>query len=474
MIRKLIPLILTILIAAPSLFAVTDKEMEEARAITAITYLRYANDGSGYLDSHHPKTMAELEKILKTQEKTNLASFKAVKTPTDYASWTKEQLVAYWGGTFFSSPGLIEKGKVGKSRTRSRIQAMNIAAPAPKETAAPKAEETKPESPKVETPKSEEPKVAATETPVEEGTPVESAAARAMAAEQEARVDSLIDRAAEAGLEEEVTRRKNDTPLYIAILAVLVCVVIWLVFYASKTMKQTASRRRREEVESGTAPMRETAAAKAENAAMRERYSEALAQKNADIRQLQKELENAHNSMALLQNSNDELRAQAEYLKEENERLRNAIASATAATPVAPSPTVGQAEAPAPVAPTTPAPAPTPAPAQAPAPARRIYLGRVNQRGLFVRADKNVNVEHSVYMLETRDGYSGSYRVLQEEEVDRRLLSNPAEWLAGGASGDDLENPGNATIIHTQTPGTAIFEGGVWKVMRKARIYYGF
>ena len=30
--------------------AVTDKEMEEARTITAKAYLRYANDGSGYLD----------------------------------------------------------------------------------------------------------------------------------------------------------------------------------------------------------------------------------------------------------------------------------------------------------------------------------------------------------------------------------------------------------------------------------------
>ena len=38
--------ILGLLLAIPA-SAVTEKEMEEARAITAQAYLRYANDGSG-------------------------------------------------------------------------------------------------------------------------------------------------------------------------------------------------------------------------------------------------------------------------------------------------------------------------------------------------------------------------------------------------------------------------------------------
>ena len=40
--------------------AVTDREMEEARTIAAQAYLRYANDGSGYLDEFKATSMAEL------------------------------------------------------------------------------------------------------------------------------------------------------------------------------------------------------------------------------------------------------------------------------------------------------------------------------------------------------------------------------------------------------------------------------
>lgn len=37
-------------VAALPAAAVTDKEMDEARAITAKAYLRWANNGSGYLE----------------------------------------------------------------------------------------------------------------------------------------------------------------------------------------------------------------------------------------------------------------------------------------------------------------------------------------------------------------------------------------------------------------------------------------
>ncbi len=42
--------------AIPS-FAVTDKEMEQARAIAAKHYLRYANNGSDYLDKLTPSSV---------------------------------------------------------------------------------------------------------------------------------------------------------------------------------------------------------------------------------------------------------------------------------------------------------------------------------------------------------------------------------------------------------------------------------
>ena len=66
--------------------AVTDKEMEQARTIATKAYLRYANDGSGYLDKLNPKTMAELEKNLKPKEKENLKAFKAIPVQIGRAS----------------------------------------------------------------------------------------------------------------------------------------------------------------------------------------------------------------------------------------------------------------------------------------------------------------------------------------------------------------------------------------------------
>ena len=86
--------------------AVTDKEMDEARALTAKAYLRYVNNGSDYLDNLNPKSMAELTAKLKTKEKENIKAFNAVKTPTDYASWDKDRLVQYWSSDFFKASGL--------------------------------------------------------------------------------------------------------------------------------------------------------------------------------------------------------------------------------------------------------------------------------------------------------------------------------------------------------------------------------
>lgn len=421
-------------------FAVTDKEMEEAKTITAITYLRYANDGSGYLDGQHPKTMAELQSILKKQEKENLKAFNAVRVPSDYPSWDKEKLIAYWAGTFYSSPGLLEKGKVGKSRTRSRLTAMTLSSPA-------KADQAE----KAEEPAQAQEAVPAEPLPAE----TESAAAAAMVAaateEFEAQTDSVILMAnADAGTAEDQPAKSNPTWIYILILTVLVGVVVWLVVYASRTMNRDSQQKHREEIENGTAPMSGNVAERAANAAMREKYSESLNQKNTELRQALKEVTALRAEVETLRQANSGLEA-------EITRLRNGLAAMAGAT--APQPSTPQATD----------PVPTPARPQP----RIIYLGRVNPRGLFVRADKAPHPELSVYRLDTEDGYTGTFRVIENHSADSRLLSNPAEWLAGGCTGlDALQDDPDATLIDTLSGGTAIFEGGAWKVIRKARISF--
>ena len=116
-------------VAALPAAAVTDKEMDEARAITAKAYLRWANNGSGYLDEVSASSMAELTPKLKEKEKENLKAFMAVSVPKDYASWDKEKLVKYWSVTFFESPGLSAQGKGAKGTVRSKLMKMEVSAP---------------------------------------------------------------------------------------------------------------------------------------------------------------------------------------------------------------------------------------------------------------------------------------------------------------------------------------------------------
>lgn len=459
--RHSILAVLLLLLGLPAL-AVTDREMEEAKTITAITYLRYANDLSGYLDDHHPKTMAELEAILKPKEKENLKTFTAVKTPTDYASWDKEKLVGYWAGTFYSSPGLLAKGKIGKSRTRSRLNAMKVSAPQQAKAESPKPQaETPQQTAETQQPRTESPDTQGeTRQPQTEPTNPQAPTEQPQTESSQPQVDPLIEQAnADAGLEEEERPRKNNsTWIYIVILALLVGVVVWLVVYASKTMRREDQRRRQEEVENGTAAVSDNIAERTANAAMREKYSESLNQKNTELRQAQKEVADLHAEI-------EELRVLNARQAEEITRLRNGLAAMAGTAPQPSNPGTQAADR----QPQASSPRPQ---AERPA-SRTIYLGRVNQRGLFVRADKTPHPDLSVYSLQTEDGYTGTFRVIENADIDRRLLDNPEEWLSGGCTGlNALASTPDGELINTESGGTAIFEGGAWKVIRKARISF--
>lgn len=101
-----------------------------------------------------------------------------------------------------------------------------------------------------------------------------------------------------------------------------------------------------------------------------------------------------------------------------------------------------------------------------------IYLGRVNNKGIFVRADRNLKPDASVYRLETTDGYAGTYRVANNAEVWERALANPDHVLSSGCVCADITATSGKKRILTESSGTAVFEGGCWKVIRKAKIAY--
>lgn len=433
-----------ILICSTTVQAVTDKEMDRARAIAAQCYLRYANNGSGYLDEFQATSMAELESRLKSKEKENIKAFKSITVPSGYASWDKAKLVEYWSVTAFNSSKLIAEGKAAKSRVKARINAMNVSAPA----AAEKSTVQTAEKPSSETAANSNTQPAASETPVpadiipEEpqpsGTDMDSLAAQTQEAAQEV-----------------VALKKEDssTWIYVAILCVLIVVVIALVVYAARTMKGSEGK---SSAPTGGESGR-TSSYEKEAEAMREKFgktlaskNEELANKNSEIDRLSAAVESERQRAAQLELRVEKSLAEVEALRAENVSLKSGLEKyKTQGHPVASS----QGNA-----------------ANAAAPRKRqIFLGRVNSRGIFVRADRNFDPAHDVYCLETADGMTGSFFVVPDATLTEMALLTPEETLGGGCDGN-LSDADTATSLTTEMRGSAVLEDNRWKVSRKARI----
>lgn len=402
-------LVLVLLSVEVTAFAVTDKEMEQARTIAAQAYLRYANDGSGYLDDVKATTMSELESKLKAKEKENLKSFKSVNVPSDYASWDKAKLVEFWSITFFTSPNLMEKGKAAKSRVKSRISAMTVsdkaAEPAPEPKAAPVAEEKTPEQQPAE-------EVAAQPEPTAEAA-IEKT--EEILADQNAIEEDMNSR--------EPKKESGNTIWYVVLLVILIGCVIWLVSFAAKVMKKQAVQ-----IAEGS-------------------------EGKIDSDNINKELGKR----------NRELAEEVERLRAENKKLMSELKSAQAAASArkyAPKQEAVEVK-PEPVA-------PKPAERRTP---NVIYLGRANAKGLFVRADRRP-VDTTVFRLDTRDGLVGTYHVVDSPEVVEMVTSDPEHYLYGACTGSDLDDTEGVDSIVTINSGTAVFEDECWKVLRKSRIRY--
>ncbi len=455
--------VLTSVTALP-LGAVTDKEMEEARAITAKAYLRYANDGSGYLDEVSAKTMSELNSKLKAKEKENIKAFNSVKVPTDYASWDKEKLVEFWAVTFFTSPSLDAKGKAAKSRVRKQISAMSIAAPAKKEE--PKAEEPKPAT-EAPAPASEaDAAVAGAESEVA------PTAAEAAQTQEEILTDQNAIEKDAADAAPTTPEEQSHTWVYVLVLAILVAVVIWLVVYAANLMKRQPGSD--EEGVQGSADTQE----------LREQARKAIAKKNEEIEELHRRLQaeeskSADLGMDLERMKLDRSRQEeklAQLREEINDLTRRLGAASTAAAAPRREPVREREPEREPVRETVRREPERPV-RREPAPEEKpilkvIYLGRANARGIFVRADRRINAGNTIYRLDTNDGLVGTFHVVDEPEVVDVALSNPAEYLGHGCSGEDLEDTAGVTRIVTESAGTAIFENGYWKILRKTKIRY--
>ncbi|MDE6480469.1 MAG: hypothetical protein K2L45_09380 [Muribaculaceae bacterium] len=485
---KIFMIAVAMVTAIPS-FAVSEKDMEHARAIAAKHYLRYANNGSDYLDKLNPSSVAELSKSLKAKEQENIKSFNAVALPKDYASWDKKKLVEYWSSTFFKSPGLKDDGKKCLSVLAKNLNKLNVSAP----TA-----DSKPADPKPAEPNAQDQKAAneskpaapspAPATAAETGSQASNESAEQTVlkeAEAQAAVEEAVAQAeADAGLADEQPKKSSNTGWYIGILVVLVGVVIWLVVYASKSMKETGASL--SDHKAGEKEIREAKkAAKEEQNKMREQYANSLTSKNEEIKQLKAKTEALEREVDAAKRESDGLRRELSAAKRELAALMQSNAEAPKhmeAEQRRQSDTVTHPE-PARVAQAPQRPVKeqqsTPASVRAQSsPARPgglppvVFLGYVNQKGLFVKASRTLNVESSVYRMDIPDGHHGLFRVVNDPDILDRLLDNVAQWLEGGCV---IENPEDADIaaeIITLQPGEATFSDNTCRVTKKARIKF--
>lgn len=424
--------------------AVTEKEMDQARAIATQTYLRYANDGSGYLDDLHPKSMADLEKGLKQKEKENIKAFKSIPVPKDYASWDKKKLVEYWGVTAFSYKGLLEKGRIGKSRAQKRLNAMTVSAT--DKPAEPQKTETKQES--ASTPAKEDKGQSGQTAPAAAapGNPASSTADSTANPTQ----DPLATPLSDVDEDSQIDKASDHTWVYVIILCILVAVVVALVVFASNVMKKNEAKRY--EIPDRQ-PMPESSV---DSNALREEFADTLTSKDNEISSLSKKIESLLNQNATLKSNLEGLTAEVATLRtrltEANAKIKGYEETGVQQKPSAPQPQQSATTAASGI--------------------RSIFLGRANAKGIFVRADRTLNPANSIYRLDTTDGFAGTFRVVSNQTVWDKAINSPIESLSGACSAPDILATAGMTRIVNDSAGTAIFEGGCWKVIRKAKIHY--
>lgn len=415
-----------VLLCAAGARAVTPKEMEQARTVTAIVYLRNVNNTSDYLDNVSATSLSALRPSLKKTELENLRKFEAIGMPRDYASWSKEEMTAHWLKVLANPQLAIPSAGYARKMAETRLNKIQVSSPA---TETPGEQAQQQEQPQTEPAKADTVRPAAETNLPQPFAPATS----------QAEADSL------AGFAPDSTALADAHPadagssshtVYIIILIILVILVIGLVIFAVRRVGDSRDSR----------PSADADGADPDALRDSQRVIDSLRAENAELRR-----------------AIDEYKYHLSYLREERDSAERRRIEESARRPDTASRVTRQ----------TPAPRPEPARRPDTAPSSRtrvIYLGRANADGVFLRAERDLNPDHSLYRLSTADGITGTYAVADNPDVDRRILMNPGVQLAAACI---LSNPGDTygkESVATHESGTAIFENDRWRVLRPARV----
>lgn len=437
-----------LVVPALKCYGVTPDEMERARAVAACVYIRYVDDGSGYLDGFKPKSMGDVREKVKGHEKDEslLQEFMGAPVANDFDQWDKEKFVNYWSGEFFKNSGLSDRNSsMRNDRIRARVSTMDVTAPAPKEE-----ERQKPQQPEQVQQPAEPSDV--TNVPIATG---DSAMVR-----DDMRKDSEADKGS------------GTNWTLIILLVVLLAVVIALVAYGVKVMKGGNPQNNNDNQPTPQPqprqpePQQAYAAQSATVYPAQDSANEMLRRQLAESRRNESSVRE-HNK--ILSDRVRSLEDEVSLLRREIEELRE---QANRTQILEPADTVTVVE--------EPVLEPEPLPRQPfveperiveEQPRQRIYLGRANRQRIFLRADRQFVPGKSIYRLTTGNELTGSFVVDSNPSIVAWVSLDPMTALGGACEVPTFAVPGGIKHIVTDSPGTAIFEDGCWKVLRPAAVH---
>lgn len=456
--KRLLAIIALLAAILPASRAVTPEELEQAKTYAAIVYLRNANPGSDYLDKVSVGSRTALKsKLHNDKDRENLELFnRKLPSTSGFESWGKEELSDY-AQKAVVAPGNYQSTGYARSMVKSRIAKMSVQAPSKQSKANEEAQQQ---------PTTEEPIAMQMQTTdsIPAATLPDAMDTRQAEAEDalSAAEDSIMN---EQPLPQQNASSSGSNTIYIVILIILVVAVVALVIYAARYFTRQEKAKRSESADEET-ESRSYSRVEPEQEPDQDpqRIIESLRAENRELRHACEEYKYHINYL-----KSEKEKADTERLRTENRPSAALTSTAARIEDSAPAETLNDRY-------TRTREQQTASTAQSTAPAQQqahriIYLGRANRDGMFVRAERNLNPQHSLFRLKTIDNVTGSYTVVDDPEVAARVLANPDLLMAVSCELEDPDTYGKESV-DTVNPGTAIFEGGRWRVLRPALIRF--
>lgn len=103
---------------------------------------------------------------------------------------------------------------------------------------------------------------------------------------------------------------------------------------------------------------------------------------------------------------------------------------------------------------------------------RILFMAKPDEDDNFSRSAATYEPGNSIFELTTMDGKSGSFTVINKEEVHKLALLMPGDALTRACSGNDIQSTAGKSRIVTDRAGRAQLENGKWHIVVKATVHY--